>query len=110
MKLKGIIHTEVEVESFSVIKSLCQAIGVVDDSGRLIAEVRMGKIVNIELNEFGNKHINVLYDQPFDVNYASTLMKLYELSNNYLLLSEYMENRTDGCTDYQTVNRLKLKK
>ena len=44
-----------------------------------------------------------------DVKYAYSLMKLYELSRNYLTLSDYIEDRNDT-SDYQTVNKLKIRK
>lgn len=111
MKIKGTIYTEVEVDSFSVITDLCQTIGVVDENGVLQAKLMNDKILKISTNEFGNKRFEVLYEKPFDVQYAASLMRLYELSSNYLLLSDYMRKREDGQTeDYQTVKSLKLEK
>lgn len=111
MKVKGTICTEFDVEVFDVITNLCQVIGVVDENGNLVAKQENNRIIKFWFDEWNDKHTEVLYNQPFDVKYASALIKLYELSNNYLMLSEYMKNRTDGrIEDYQTVSKLKIKK
>ena len=110
MKINGIIHTQFDVESFDAITSLCQAIGVVDDEGTLVATLRNNQIEKRYLDEFGKTKIQVLYNQPFDVKYASTLIQLYELSCNYLKLEELIKSRTEPTEDYKTVNRLNLVK
>ena len=111
MKVKGTISTEFDVEAFDVITNLCQIIGVVDENGNLVAKQENNRIIKHWLDEWNDKHTEVLYNQPFDIKYASTLIKLYELSSNYLMLSGYIENRTDGRTeDYQTVGKLKIRK
>ena len=111
MKVKGIIHAEFDVDSFDIITKLCQDIGVVDEEGRILAELKDNKIITYWYDEWEEKHVKVLYDQPFDVKYASTLIQLYNLSDNYLKLSDYINNRTSGrLDDYQTVKRLKLER
>lgn len=111
MKVKGTISTEFDVEAFDVITNLCQIIGVVDENGNLVAKQENNRIIKHWFDEWNDKHTEVLYNQPFDIKYASTLIKLYELSSNYLMLSGYIENRTDGRTeDYQTVGKLKIRK
>ena len=111
MKVSGTIYTEFDVESFEVIKNLCQTIGIVDENGNLFVELKDNKVVKSWLDEWNDRHVEVIYDQPFDVKYASTLMKLYELSCNYLTLYEHIKYRKDGrLEDYQTVNKLKLEK
>ncbi len=109
MKLNGTIRAEFDVESFEVITNLCQAIGIVDENGTLSVELKNNRIMKWWLDEYGIKRTEVLYDQPFDVKYASSLMNLYELSNNYLTLSDYIKDRNDT-NDYQTVNKLKIRK
>ena len=111
MKMKGTIYNEFEVEAFDAITVLCQTIGVVDKNGALIAELNGNKIVRHWVDERKIKRTEVLYDQPFDVQYAAAYIKIYELSKNYLTLSGYIKNRTNGCTDdYQTASRLRLEK
>lgn len=111
MKITGTIKTEFDVESLDVIKSLCQVIGVVDENGKLVAKLNNdNKIVKCWFDEWDGKHTLVLYDKPFDVQYASALIKLYELSNNYLMLEEHIKNRKEATSDYQTVSRLKIRK
>lgn len=109
MKVNGTVSAEFDVESFDIIKSLCQIVDIVDANGTLSVELKNDKIYKCWLDESGIKRTEVLYDQPFDVKYALTLMRLYELSNNYLTLSEYIKDRTDT-TDYQTMSKLKIKK
>ena len=83
----------------------------VDENGNISAELKDNKIMTYWYDEFEDKHTKVLYDQPFDVKYAATLIQLYNLSNNYLKLFDYINNRNSGrIDDYQTVKKLKLEK
>jgi GTP-sensing pleiotropic transcriptional regulator CodY len=111
MKVSGKVYVEMEVEPFNAIKSICQSIGIVNKEGKLIAEYFDNKIYTFWFDEFDRKHRRLLYDKSFDIQYASSLIKIYELSCNYLRLSEYIKNRKDEKTDdYQTAIKLKLDK
>lgn len=109
MKINGTFCGEFDVDSFAVITELCQILGVVDEEGDLVATLKDKKIVKYSYDKWGKRHTKVLYDQPYDVQYASSLMRVYELSNNYLKLLPYMKDRNNGTNDYQTATKLKIR-
>lgn len=88
---------------------MCQEICVVNEYGTVIGELKDGKIVIHYEDTYGLVHENVLYDQPFDIQYALTLMSLYRQTCKYLNLPEEIHdkaNRSFG--DYRTACKLEL--
>ena len=111
MNVKGKIYTEVSVEPYEVIKKMCQSIDVVDIYGNLVAERKDDKIVTYWYNDSDEWRSTVLYDYPFDVEYAGALITLYKKTCEFLELSE--EEKKEICTyegDYRTACKLKVRK
>ena len=111
MKVEGIIYAECDVNSYEAIKVLCQTAGLVSERGYLITEVIDGKVIVYKLDGRNEEYTEVLYDQPFDVEYASTLIKLYQQTKDYLNLpKETLDSITGYNGDYQIACKLKIRR
>lgn len=111
MKVKGTIYTEFDVDSYEAIRKLCETVGLVSERGNLITEVIDGEVIVYRLDGRNEEYTEVLYDQPFDVEYASTLIKLYQQTKDYLKLpEETLDSITGYNGDYRTVYKLKIRK
>ena len=107
MDLRGTIYTSVDVDTFYIIQKLCQEIGVVDKLGKICVHIEGNEIVEYKLDIFDKSERKVLYDQPFDVQYAMTLISLYKQTCRYLALKESEVKKSD---DYQTAFKLDIRK
>jgi len=106
MEIEGAIFTKVDVEPIKFIIKMCQEIGIVNEYGEMVAKLKDGMIVRRD-NMFESEYM--LYDQPFDVNYATLLMNLYEQTCKYRNLPQEIHNKTNGCFgDYRTAYKLEL--
>ena len=99
-------YNKINIDSYEIIQKLCQCIGVVDNRGNVCAHLEDNKIVSYEVSIYGEIVKHVLYDQPFDVQYANTLIKLYEKTCEYLILEDTDKEQS---SDYKTAYRLELK-
>jgi hypothetical protein len=111
MTINGIIHSEVEVSSYYAIRNLCKEIGLVDDRGNIIVKIDNGNVLHFWYDEWDDYHEIVLYDQPFDVKYSSTLLNLYTQTCEYLELPEEIRNKVNNHHgDYRVASKLELKR
>ncbi len=106
MDIQGIIRTSIDVDAFEVIQRLGQDIGVIDRTGRIIGRVVNHQIVEYSLDIFDQVEKRVLYDQPFDVRFASTLISLYQQAYQFLQLQA---EEIYQSSDYKTAHRLNVK-
>ena len=116
MYINGEVYTKFSVESFDLIKQLCEEIGVLEKDGT-VAKIEKDQIVTYELDIFDKTNRVILYDKPYDVKLASTLINLYEQAKEYVDLPEgYREDAEkrnsyrDSNYDYKTAYRLQLKR
>ncbi len=98
-------HTIIDIDTFRIVHKLCESIGIVDDSGKLCAEVSENKIVEKNVDCYGNLQEKVLYSEPFDVQYAATLISLYKQTCLYLNLNKRVVEESN---DYKTASRIGL--
>ena len=111
MDLNGTIYTNVSVETYDVIKELCRSIGIIDKSDSVVVHIEDGKIVEYSLDIFDQTERRVLYDQPFDVKYATTLLSLFIQTREYLHLPDEVTDKVNYDNgDYRTAYRLELKR
>ncbi len=110
MDLNGTIYTTVSVDTYDIIKGLCKSVGVIDKTDTVVAHLEDGKIVEYSLDIFDKTERRVLYDQPFDVQYAATLLSLFEQTRAYLRLSEENKVDSDNNDDYRTAYMLELRR
>ncbi len=116
MYINGNVYTKFSVESFDLIKQLCEEIGVLEKDGT-VAKIEKDQIVTYELDIFDKTNRVILYDKPYDVKLASTLINLYEQAKEYVDLPagyrEDAEKRNSyRCSDYdyRTAYKLQLKR
>ena len=98
-------NTIIDIDTFRILHKLCEKIGIVDDSGKLCAEVVDNKIIEKKVDYYGNLREEVLYSEPFDVQYATTLINLYKQTCLYMNLNK---GEIEGSNDYKTAYRLGL--
>lgn len=114
MYVNGVIYTNVNVSTFDVIENLCKEAGLLTRDG--LARVEDGKIVMYWLDIFDKTQKTVIYDKPFDVKYAATLISLYEQTKEFLRLYEKEKKEIEynyafnTDSDYKTAYRLELKR
>lgn len=110
----GRVFTQVDVDAAKCIEKMCQEIGVVDKCGNTIGELDDGKIFARYEDEYGIRREYLLYDKPFDVEYAAILINLYKKTCEYQrLLDESYERGKNGkdldkTGDYKIAYRLEL--
>lgn len=73
MEIDGIVFTKVDVETAKFITKMCRKIGIVNKYGTMIGRLKDGKVFAHEVDMYGIENEIMLYDQPFDVNYATIL-------------------------------------
>ena len=105
MDLNGMIYTKVDVDTFQVIQRLGQDIGVIDHSGHICGYIEGDEIATYELDIFDKSERHVLYNQPFDVQFAKTVMSLYQQTQAYLKLKAEDIRKS---TDYKTAYKLQI--
>ena len=98
-------RTSIDIDTFRIVHKLCESIGIVDDAGKLCAEVSGNKIVEKKVDYYGNLQEKVLYSEPFDVQYAATLISLYKQTCLYMNLNR---GAIEKSNDYKTASRLGL--
>ncbi len=114
MYVNATIFRGVNVNTFDIIKGLCEEAGLLTRDG--LARVEDGKIVVYWLDSFDKTQKTVIYDKPFDVKYAATLISLYEQTKEFLSLYEKEKkeieynNAFNTDSDYKTAYRLELKR
>lgn len=110
------MFTQVYVDAYKCIEKMCQEIGVVDECGNCIGVLDNGKIFARYDDEYGISREYLLYDKPFDVEYAAILINLYKKTCEYQrLLDESYERGKNGkdldkTGDYRIARRLELTK
>ena len=109
MEIDGTVFTKVDVETVKFITKMCREIGIVNEHGTMIGRLKDSKVFAHEVDMYGIEHETMLYDQPFDVNYATILMNLYEQTYNYLNLPKEIHDKANRCFgDYRTAYKLEL--
>ena len=113
MYINGTIYTKVDINATDMIEEICKNAGIIDSCGRVVIhpekDDKTGKdvIAVYDLDIFDKSQRRVLYDKPFDVEYAQVLSQLWTMTHEY----EKLKNADiDGSEDYQTAQHLGLRR
>jgi len=113
MKIKGIIHTEVEVTGYEVIKQMCEKLGLVNEQGDVIAKVEHNKVYTLYNDIYEGLSYEIKYYKPYDVMFCTKLLELYNMISTYMELSDKeknLYNPSTGYKDYDVARVLKFSK